>query len=640
MDHSRALASVKLDGTYFPIHEGEQTVGKLKINLLLENKEDGLYSWVVYLENDSDQKSPRITELYGMDISLQLAGTVTFNTLRGDDCTIYSFYPEEFTLAEGETVTRSPTGARSSSVTAFPYFDIADEKGNGIVCGIGWSGQWRLQASRTGDEVRLTAGFEDCDFYLEPHEKVRSVRILLYTGTGGADKLRHRFVRLHRKYYSPVPAIGKDTYFPVSAMPFDRYYWKNVPKNGEVNYFETEDAQLNIIKKAAECKQFNAFWLDACWFDGAFRTGLGNYHYAEGFPNGLKPLGDAAQKNGMRFILWFEPVRAMKDTDIYRAFGKDAKKIIPCPDAEHFLVNLGDPQVWQYVFDHIVTVMEESGVTLYRQDFNLDPLRELRGIEEEGRVGMAQIRFVEGIYKLWDALQERFPGLMIDNCASGGRLIDVETNMRAIPLWRSDVSCRPSPLGTQNEILGLSQYIPYHQGGAFDYTPYFLRSTVTTGMACEFAFLTGIIDSEKEKRSMRAVSSGNFLVSEVKNLGIADTSAVDKAMQDALALRPYWAGDFRALTPPSDTKAATVAYALHLEEESKGAVLVFRREEAEDTFTVKLPYMDLDKEYRLRFSDEDLVETEGIVSGKQLLEGLPVTFTQAPASLRIFYEEK
>jgi len=284
--------------------------------------------------------------------------------------------------------------------------------------------------------------------------------------------------------------------------------------------------------------------------------------------------------------------------------------------------------------------MEESGVTLYRQDFNLDPLRELRGIEEEGRVGMAQIRFVEGIYKLWDALQERFPGLMIDNCASGGRLIDVETNMRAIPLWRSDVSCRPSPLGTQNEILGLSQYIPYHQGGAFDYTPYFLRSTVTTGMACEFAFLTGIIDSEKEKRSMRAVSSGNFLVSEVKNLGIADTSAVDKAMQDALALRPYWAGDFRALTPPSDTKAATVAYALHLEEESKGAVLVFRREEAEDTFTVKLPYMDLDKEYRLRFSDEDLVETEGIVSGKQLLEGLPVTFTQAPASLRIFYEEK
>ena len=639
MGRKETLASLKVDGQYIPLRAGKQTVGDLKIDLVLENKAADLSSWVVYLENDSDRVSPRITEFFGMDRSLSVSGRAKLSTLRGDDCTIYSFYPEEFTLAEGETVTRSPSGARSSSVTAFPYFDLADEQGDGIVCGIGWSGQWRLQASRTGDEVRLTAGFEDCDFYLNPHESVRSVRILLYTGTGGAEKLRHSFVRLHREHYSPAPAIDS-AFFPVSAMPFDRYYWRNVPKNGEVNYFETEDAQLNIIKKAAECRQFNAFWLDACWFDGAFRTGIGNYRYAEGFPNGLKPLGEAARQNGMRFILWFEPVRAMKDTDLYRAFGHDQKKLIPSQQEDHCLVNLGDPEVWQYQFDHISKVIAESGVSVYREDFNLDPLEYLRSIEEENRVGMAQIRFVEGLYRLWDALKARFPGLMIDNCASGGRLIDVETNMRAIALWRSDVSCRPSPLGTQNEILGLSQYIPYHQGGAFDYTPYFLRSTVTTGMACEFAFLTGIIDSEKERRSMRAVSSGNYQVSEVKNLGIADTTVVDKAMQDALSLRQYWAGDFRALTPPADTKAAIVAYSLHLPEENRGAVLVFRREEAEDSFTVKLPYLDRDKTYVLHLSDESLMETESTASGKQLAEGIPVEFREAPASLRIFYEER
>ena len=195
----QSIASVNVGGTHVPLSKGMTTLGSLKFDLVLEHKAKNLYSWVVYLENDSDQPSPRIREFLGLDMLLPVRGAVRLNTLRGDDCTIYSFYPEEFTLAEGETVTRSPTGARSSSVTAFPYFDIADEKGNGIVCGIGWSGQWRLQASRTGDEVRLTAGFEDCDFYLEPHEKVRSVRILLYTGTGGADKLRHRFVRLHRK---------------------------------------------------------------------------------------------------------------------------------------------------------------------------------------------------------------------------------------------------------------------------------------------------------------------------------------------------------------------------------------------------------------------------------------------------------
>ena len=636
----KGLASVMIGGEYCPIKAGVQTNGQIKISLVPENRAEDLYSWVVYLENDSDERSPRITEFYGLDMELQVSGEASFNTLRGDDCTLSSFYPESFPLTENTVVTRSPFGGRSSNVTAFPYFDIVDARGDGIVCGIGWSGQWKLEAKREKDIVRLTAGFADCDFYLEPHEKVRSVRILLSIGSGGADKLRHRFVRLHRKYYSPIPAIDENAFFPVSAMPFDRYYWKNTPKDGGLNYFETEDAQLNIIKNAAECGQFNTYWLDACWFDGAFRTGIGNYRYGEGFPNGLRKLGETARQNGMGFVLWFEPVRAMVGTDIYAAFGDDPQKLIPCPEEEHFLVNLGDPMVWQYQFEHISKVIEENGVTVYRQDFNIDPYKYLRSIEEAGRVGMAQIRFVEGIYRLWDALLARFPGLFIDNCASGGRLLDVETNMRSIPLWRSDVSCRPSPLGSQNEVLGLSRYIPYHQGGAFDYTPYFLRSTVTTGVACEFGFLTGIIDSEKEKRSMRAVSAARFEVSQVQNLGIADPGVVNKALQDALSLRPYWAGDFRALTPPSDSKEAIVAYALHLEEENRGAVLIFRREEAEASFVLRLPYISPDKTYILHFSDEDLAETEETVPGRQLLDGLIVTFAKAPASLRIFYEEK
>ena len=69
-------------------------------------------------------------------------------------------------------------------------------------------------------------------------------------------------------------------------------------------------------------------------------------------------------------------------------------------------------------------------------------------------------------------------------------------------------------------------------------------------------------------------------------------------------------------------------------------MLVFRREEAEDSFTVKLPYLDRDKTYVLHLSDESLMETESTASGKQLAEGIPVEFREAPASLRIFYEER
>ena len=630
-------ASVCVGERYTPLSPGSTAVDNLKFDLVLENKADHLYSWVVYLENDSDAPSPRIRELLGLDLTVPVTGSPQLNTLRGDDCTVSSFFPESFTLSDGDSICRSPIGGRSSNTTAFPYFDIEDASGAGLVCGIGWSGQWKLTVTHKGETLRITAGFQDCDFILQPHEKIRSVRILLYLGSGTSDQLRQAFVRLHRKHYSPVPNIDSSTYFPVSAAPFDRYYWGNPPENGKLNYFETEDAQLNIIKLAAICNCFNAYWLDACWFEGAFRNGVGNYRYSAGFPEGLRKISDLAHRNGMRFILWFEPVRAFEGTDLNRLYKHDKTKIISFPNMPKVLANIGDPEVWQYQYDHICRIIEENGVDIYRQDFNIDPYEYLKTIETPDRIGIAQIRFVEGMYRLWDALQARFPGLIIDNCASGGRLLDVETCMRAIPLLRSDMCCRPSPLAMQNEILGLSRYLPYHQGGSWDQSPYFMRSSFTTGIGTNFAFLTGIIDPEKERRSMVYVTQECHKASELKHLGDFRPETVKEAMQDVFRLREYWNGDFTPLTAPSDSKSANIAYCLHLPEEGRGVALIFRREEAPNGYLLKLPNIDSEKMYTLILSDENLTETGITLSGKLLAEGFPVTIDQAPGSLTIFY---
>jgi len=631
------VASVKLDGRRHLLSPGMNVIGGMKFHVALENPAENFYSWVVYAENDSDEKSPRIQELLGLDVSVPVIGAAKLNTLRGDDCSIRSFLPESFDLTEGETVTREPLGARSSNTTAFPYFDLEDEKGDGLVCGIGWSGQWKLDVTREGDAVRLAGGFRDCDFILEPHEKVRSIRVLIYFGKGGVDTLRNEFVHLHRKYYSPVPEFDGNTWFPIATQCFDRYYWGNIPENGKLSYFESEDAQFNIIKNAAKCRYFNAFWLDACWFDGAFRTGVGNYAYSTGFPNGLKKIGDLAHRNGMRFILWFEPVRAMPGTDIFVRFHEDGTKIIPDAEENSFFVNLGDPDVLQYQIDHISAAIEENGVDMYREDFNIDPYEYLKSIETPDRVGISQIRFVEGLYTLWDSLRERFPGLMIDDCASGGRLIDVETMMRAIPLWRSDMGCRPSPNGMQNEILTLSRYLPYHQGGCFDQSPYFLRSSFTTGVACGFPFLYGIIDPEKEENSLRAVCGEHTDVTAIKHIGEFEPDRIAKVMKDVLALREYWNGDFYALTPPAEDKKAILAYTLRLREEDRGVVLVFRREEAEDTFVIRLPEINREKMYDLVLSDENLEETRCVLTGAELAEGFTVKIGEAPGSLLVKY---
>ena len=81
------------------------------------------------------------------------------------------------------------------------------------------------------------------------------------------------------------------------------------------------------------------------------------------------------------------------------------------------------------------------GISCYRQDFNMAPLAYFRAADAEDRQGITEIKHIMGLYRLWDALREKFPGLLIDNCASGGRRLDVETLRRSIPLWRSDVTC-------------------------------------------------------------------------------------------------------------------------------------------------------------------------------------------------------
>src|SRR5512136_3398137 len=124
-------------------------------------------------------------------------------------------------------------------------------------------------------------------------------------------------------------------------------------------------------------------------------------------------------------------------------------------------------------------MIEEVGIDVYRQDFNMEPLRYWQEADEPERVGMHEIRHVEGLYALWDELRARHPGLAIDNCASGGRRIDLETVSRSYALWRSDfqdigVLNLPNPLGTsaiasQVQTIGLGLYVPFSTNALYSF---------------------------------------------------------------------------------------------------------------------------------------------------------------------------
>ena len=72
-----------------------------------------------------------------------------------------------------------------------------------------------------------------------------------------------------------------------------------------------ETNQVDFIRKIAGTGA-NVYWLDAGWYpvpDGAlWNKGRGNWFPdPKRFPNGMKTLADEAHKNGLKFLLWFDP---------------------------------------------------------------------------------------------------------------------------------------------------------------------------------------------------------------------------------------------------------------------------------------------------------------------------------------------
>ena len=73
----------------------------------------------------------------------------------------------------------------------------------------------------------------------------------------------------------------------------------------------------------------------------------------------------------------------------------------------------------------------------------MEPLPYWHAADTADRQGMAETRHIEGLYAFWDDLLKRHPNLIIDNCASGGRRIDLETHWALDPLLAHGRAARP-----------------------------------------------------------------------------------------------------------------------------------------------------------------------------------------------------
>ena len=608
----------------------------LKItNIANKHEKFNAYEWVNYIENTSDKPSKLITELYDCDCSLDFEHEdkrkwTAYFPDKDSATKVYApsgstWSPDEFCcdadliientrvnhIYPGQTKEYSTIGGRSSNKHA-PFFNISKNNG-GIIFAIGWTGQWNCAVSREEDSVTIKTKIEDTHFILMSGEKIRTSSIVIMPYTGNFTQSQNKWRRLVKEDFSPLGKEGRDCYGPLCAS-----IWGGM---------KTE----SVLKRIKTIKNNNLpithIWMDAGWygestdptpdeFEGDWPTHTGDWVVSSKIhPNGLTDVSKAIHDAGMKFILWFEPERVMRNTPITKIHPEYFYEV--SADNNNLLLNLGDENAWSYCFNTISGLIEKLNIDFYRQDFNFNPLPYWRKADADDRKGMTEIKHINGLYRLWDALLEKFPHIMIDNCASGGRRLDIETLRRSQPLWRSDYMCPANydDFAAQCHALNFNTWMPYSgTGSGRIYDIYNMRSSYGSSLTTNYTF------SEREEFGNDAEKM----------------KLLKKFTDEYIKVRPYFSEDFYPLTEYPDKTDVWCAMQFDRPEGNDGIIQLFRRENSPySTAVFNLGGIDKNAEYT--FCDADSNESF-VVSGKSLAEnGFKITIDKPHTSKILFY---
>ena len=557
--------------------------------------------WVVYFENTGSSDTPILENIQAIDTVLPMpgAGEATLHWSKGGVATFEDFMPQKESLKIDATHHLQGDDGRSSS-NVLPFFNI-QKTGGGVITAIGWTGNWATDFVNTPKGMLQKAGMMRTHLLLHPGEKIRSPRMLVLNYRGDrwrGQNLLRRFVLAHHR-----PRLnGKPLVAPIT--------WGN---GGGIS----GDYQLDNIRQAAEHKlPMEYYWIDAGWYgEGHWASTVGNWNVNKKFyPNDFKPLTDELKKRGSRLMLWFEPERLADNSDWAN---KHRDWIIDIHNNGTCLFNLGIPEARKFVTDFISSKVNEYDIGCYRQDFNMDPRAWWQSIDAPDRQGMAEIRHIEGLYAFWDDLLERHPGLIIDNCASGGRRLDLETIGRATPFWRTDGP--RDPVAHQNHTFGLMAWVPLSATSLdCEGDDYEFRSSMCSALCLNWKyFVSGL---------PRPHSPFPF-------------DWAKHALDEYISLRHLYYGDYYPLTPFEGGSDAFIAWQLDCPEKGEGMVQAFRRPRCiYGMATLKLHGLEPDAVYETK----DIDSTETIeATGRELMEtGLQLTTLKQPSATIVTYRKK
>lgn len=557
-------------------------------------EENAACEWTVFIENTGDENSKTVSDFYALDYEFD-TGRADVYYSKGSRDEPYDFALLTRNLSSIPAVFDCDDGR--STDTYLPYFNIAGEDCS-VILGVGWTGSWKAQLTEAFHNTYMKVKQEKLKGYLLPGEEIRSplVSLSFYEGE------------------SPLKGFNQ-----FRSWVLESVYPQNIPSTldmlevaGPLSTLTTDEiiaTMDNFPEKVFE--QIDCFWMDAGWYEyeEGWHDFIGNWTPdTSRYDNGIIELSQYAESKDCGLVLWYEPERAHPGTIFYE-YAKDKDQWLIHEKSEDFaMFNIGNEDALKYYCESIVASMKENGVTLYRQDFNFSPDKFWKVADKEfydGRKGFCENHYITNLYRYLDYLTAEIDGLIIDNCASGGRRLDLEMTRRSIPVWRSDYNCSPHENileATQAMTYGLSFWLPLTGTVQYNTDEYAARSSIMPFTLETF----GTIYSEHfaDYNLQREMMSGNYFPIECGGYSSSKILAMEYISKDAKA----------------------------------GDVLLYKRENVEEKeYTLNLNGLIEDEMYNVYSIDApDEIYT---LSGSELMEkGINISFPEGKKAYVFMFE--
>ena len=563
--------------------------------------------WTAYLNDKGPTATPIIEQVRGIDSILGNRGQkdAILRTTQGDITTAKSYEPLEFKL-DDQAQSFEPNGGRPTN-GAWPYFNI-DFGRSGVIVAVGWPGQWQAQFSREAHSISVRAGQETTHLKLEPGEEIRTPLTALLFWSGG-DWIAGQNLWRHWFLAHNIPRPGGGLPRPMTSICMGLHQ----SAAGEKGFIDT---YLNQGEK------IDYWWMDAGWYetkkDWFSATGVGTWKPDPvRFPHGIREVSDYAHSKGMKFVLWFEPERVYRGSFIW---DNHPDWLLKWKDKDDIcLLNLGNPEARRWITDYISQFITDQGVDLYRQDFNVNPLKAWQNTDTVDRQGMTENLYVQGYLAYWDGLLRQHPGMLIDSCSGGGGRNDLETLRRSVPLLRSDFQApnsspaNPMPAdvfdGNQGHTYGLSLWVPYFGTGVYADDVYSARSHLCPAMG------VGTQDLENP-----------------------NWAAFRRQISDHRAVADYFYGDYYPLTPYSKATDVWMAWEFVRPDLGDGMIQAFRRE-LNMNVEVRLKLHGLKPEANYEFTDLDTSKTVKATGDALMTDGIKLAAASPRTALILTFKE-